>query len=55
MTEQFEISIIDLNGEYIMFQMCSNPQKIDEFIEEIRPFGLCECVRTGVIALESVN
>ncbi len=55
LTQQFEVSIIDLSCDNVMFQMCSSEAKIDEFIEELRPFGLCECVRTGVIALESLN
>ncbi|OON93607.1 MAG: acetolactate synthase small subunit [Candidatus Epulonipiscioides saccharophilum] len=49
------VSVVDVNCESIMFQVCSTKEVIDDFIETVRPYGILESARTGVIALASVN
>ncbi len=55
LTKMYDVSIVDVNCSNVIFQVCSSKRRIDDFIEEVRPYGICETARTGVIALSSVN
>ncbi len=48
--EPFRGSIIDMGKNVITYQIVGNPEKIDAFIELIRPYGIKELTRTGVTA-----
>ncbi|WP_305767101.1 acetolactate synthase small subunit [Candidatus Epulonipiscium viviparus] len=54
-TKSYDFRVVDVNSEAIMFQVCSTKEVIDNFIEVVRPYGILESARTGVIALASVN
>ncbi|OON99446.1 MAG: acetolactate synthase small subunit, partial [Epulopiscium sp. Nele67-Bin004] len=54
LTQKYHFTILDVNSKEAIFELCNKKEVIDEFIEEVRPYGICESVRTGVIALSSV-
>ncbi len=54
-TEQYGAKIIDIDSEVLVFQVCNSKEKIDELLEELKQYGILECVRTGVIALQRGN
>ncbi|MGL6173401.1 MAG: acetolactate synthase small subunit [Cellulosilyticaceae bacterium] len=55
LTEQYNVKVIDMDTEALIFQVCNSKEKIDAFIDEVRPYQILESVRTGVIALQRGN
>ncbi|OOB77828.1 MAG: acetolactate synthase small subunit [Epulopiscium sp. Nuni2H_MBin001] len=55
LTQKYDVSIIDVNSTEVIFQICSTREGVESFIEEVRPYGICESVRTGVVALATVQ
>lgn len=53
LTDQYNIKIIDMGTQVIVFEICNTKEKIDEFINKVRPYEIIESVRTGVIALQA--
>jgi len=53
--EEFSARLVDIDTEVMTFQICNNKEKIDQFIEAVRPYGIIESVRTGVVALARGN
>lgn len=49
--EIFDAKMINITETSVTFQCCMTPEKIDEFIETLVPFGIKECVRSGVVAI----
>jgi acetolactate synthase I/III small subunit len=47
----FRGRIVDVAPEMVMIEMSGVEQKIEAFIEMMRPFGIVELVRTGRIAM----
>ncbi|CAM5223886.1 Acetolactate synthase small subunit OS=Ureibacillus acetophenoni OX=614649 GN=SAMN05877842_10396 PE=3 SV=1 [Ureibacillus acetophenoni] len=48
--EPFRAQIIDTSKNVVTYQVVGNPEKIDAFIELIRPYGIKELTRTGITA-----
>ena len=48
--EPFRPQIIDTSKNVVTYQVVGNPEKIDAFIELIRPYGIKELTRTGATA-----
>lgn len=48
--EPFRPQIIDTSKNVVTYQVVGHPEKIDAFIELIRPYGIKELTRTGVTA-----
>ncbi|KOS68278.1 acetolactate synthase [Lysinibacillus contaminans] len=48
--EPFRPQIIDTAKNVVTYQVVGNPEKIDAFIELIRPYGIKELTRTGATA-----
>ena len=55
LTGQFNVRIIDMDTLVMVFEICNTKEKIDEFIDTVRKYGIIESVRTGVIALQAGN
>ncbi|MGL4343595.1 MAG: acetolactate synthase small subunit [Cellulosilyticaceae bacterium] len=55
LTEAYNVHVIDMDTETVVFEICDAKQKIDDFINFVRPFDIVESVRTGVIALQRGN
>ncbi len=51
-TEIYRAKIIDYSLKTICIAMTGKPGKINAFIEIVRPLGIVELCRTGVVALE---
>lgn len=53
--EEFSARLVDIDTEVMTFQICNKKEKIDQFIEVVKPYGIVESVRTGVVALARGN
>ena len=51
MADVFRASVVDSTLANFTFEITGSPQKIDAFAELMRPLGLTEMARTGVVAL----
>ena len=49
--EAFRARVIDATTESFVFELTGNAEKIDQFVELMRPIGLVEVSRTGVAAI----
>ena len=47
----FRGRIVGVTAEHVMIEISGKEQKIESFIEAVRPFGILEMVRAGRIAL----
>ena len=47
----FRAQIVDVGGDEVMIEISGRENKIEAFIERMRPFGIVELVRTGRIAM----
>lgn len=50
--EAFKAKLVDYNRESLIFRFVGVSQRIDNFIDLMRDFGIIEVCRTGVISLE---
>ena len=48
----FRARVIDTNSESFIFEVSGAPSKIDKFVDLMRPIGLVEVSRTGVLSIE---
>src|SRR5258707_4912 len=51
LVEMFRGRVVDISTESIMVEISGREQKIETFIELMRPYGIQELARTGRIAL----
>jgi len=51
LAEAFKAKVIDATLESFVFELTGAPQKIDDFVDLMRPLGLVELARTGVAAI----
>ena len=51
-TEIYRAKIVDYNPKTICVVMTGKPSKIKAFIEILRPLGIVELCRTGIVAIE---
>jgi acetolactate synthase-1/3 small subunit len=51
LTNIFRGRIVNVESDVVMIEMSGQEQKIEAFIEMMRPFGIIELVRTGRIAM----
>ncbi|MDD5259252.1 MAG: acetolactate synthase small subunit [bacterium] len=51
----FRAKIVDVGSSSLIIEMTGNEEKIKAFVEIIRPFGIKEMVRTGVVAMARGN
>ena len=51
LAEAFRARVIDASIESFVFELTGRPDKIDQFVELMRPIGLVEVSRTGVAAI----
>ena len=43
--------VIDTTGQFFVFEITGTPEKIDSFVDLMRPLGLVDVARTGVVAI----
>jgi acetolactate synthase-1/3 small subunit len=51
LAEAFRARVIDASTESFVFEITGNSAKIDQFVELMKPLGLVEVSRTGVVAI----
>ncbi len=51
LVEIFRGKIVDVAAEQVMIEISGNENKIEAFIDQMRPYGIAELVRTGRIAM----
>ena len=51
LTDMFQGRVLDLTPDMIMIELTGKAIKIDAFIELVRPFGIKELARSGVLAM----
>lgn len=51
----FRAKIIDYSAEALCIEVTGDSEKIDAFIEVMKPIGIIEMCRTGIVALERGN
>ena len=51
LAEAFRARVVDATTESFIFELTGKPEKIDEFVDLMRPIGLVEVSRTGVAAI----
>lgn len=51
LVEIFRAKIVDVAAEEVMIEISGDESKIEAFIEQMRPYGITELVRTGRIAM----
>ncbi|BEU87578.1 acetolactate synthase small subunit [Selenomonas sp. TAMA-11512] len=52
MAELFRAHVIDVQTTTLMFEITGDDQKVTAFLELIKPYGIAETIRTGLVALE---
>ncbi len=50
--QDFRAHIVDVARTALVFEVTGDAAKMDAFIEQMRPFGIIELIRTGRVALE---
>lgn len=51
LADAFRAKVIDSTLESFIFELTGAPEKIDDFVDLMRPLGLVELARTGVAAI----
>jgi len=51
----YKNKIVDLTSKMVIIQVNGGPDKIDNFIELMKPFGIKEVARTGITAISRGN
>ena len=51
LSEVFRAKVIDTSHDSFVFELNGSPRKIDAFIDLMKPLGLSEVSRTGVVAI----
>lgn len=55
LVEIFRALIVDVSPTHVMIEISGREQKLEAFVDLMRPFGILELVRTGRIALLRSN
>ena len=55
LVESFDAAIVDEGGDRVTVMLAGTPNRIDEFEELVRPFGISELQRTGLVALPKLS
>ena len=50
--EMFKAKILDVTPETVTMQLTGSLDKLESFLQLVRPYGIVELVRTGITALE---
>lgn len=51
----FRAKIVDVGSNSVIIEMTGNEEKIKAFVEIVKPFGIKEMVRTGIVAMGRGN
>ena len=51
LVEVYRSRIVDVTNDSLIIEITGDEEKIDSFVDVLRPFGILEMVRTGVVAM----
>lgn len=51
LADQYEALQVDATDQSFMFQLTDISQKLDEFVDVLRPYGIIDVARTGITAM----
>jgi acetolactate synthase-1/3 small subunit len=51
LADLFRANVVDVGHEELMVELSGTEDKLEAFVELVRPFGIVELARTGVIAM----
>ena len=51
MVDVFRARIVDVTNNSLIIEITGDEEKIEGFVEVLRPFGIIEMVRTGMVAM----
>ena len=51
LVEVFRARIVDVANDSLIVEITGDEEKINSFVDVLRPFGILEMVRTGVVAM----
>ncbi len=51
LVDVFRARIVDVANDSLIIEITGDEDKIDSFVEVLRPYGIIEMVRTGVVAM----
>jgi acetolactate synthase-1/3 small subunit len=52
LSEVFRASVVDIKDTTVTFELTGDDKKIEAFADILKPYGLLETIRTGLVALE---
>ena len=55
LVDDFRAYVLDANQSQMMLSLAARPQRLDEFEERLRAFGIVQLQRTGRVALPSLD
>jgi acetolactate synthase-1/3 small subunit len=53
--DEFRAYVLNENTDYMMLSLSARSERLDEFEEKLRPYGIAELQRTGRVALPSLD
>lgn len=51
LVEVYRSRIVDVTNDSLIIEITGDEEKIDSFVDVLRPFGILEMVRTGLVAM----
>lgn len=51
LVEVYRARIVDVSNECLIIEITGDNEKIDSFVDVLRPFGILEMVQTGLVAM----
>jgi acetolactate synthase-1/3 small subunit len=51
LVEVYRSRIVDVTNDSLIIEITGDEDKIDSFVDVLRPFGILEMVRTGIVAM----
>ena len=52
LAEVFRARVVDVATDSLIIEITGDEEKINGFVEVLKPYGIIEMVRTGIIAME---
>jgi acetolactate synthase-1/3 small subunit len=52
MAELFRAHVVDVESSTLVFEITGSDDKVTAFLKLVKPYGIAEVIRTGLIALE---
>jgi acetolactate synthase I/III small subunit len=52
LAEVFRARVVDVTNDSLIIEITGDEEKIDGFVDVLRPYGIIEMVRTGIVAME---